>query len=447
MATLRSSSFSSDGASQISSVSHSSSSRWSSTSFSNSLHSLRKNRRRLTQEMLQNLGKTEASDDSHFQRHHLRFCDIIASLKSVIEHMNQYRTQTSEYGRVCSQLGNQVLQLIHARDIGENGDAETFSSAMAMLDSAQKPLINDHHTGDQLIQAAIYSIEKKIIQMESHKKLLEKRAKKKLDHDAYERKLATLERSKKAPSASRMMKKQMRLLQARDELEQVTYDLYKVFAHYEAQRDSLISPELELFRQTMEDRFSRNLSASQFKLKHLTVEKDLIEKKATKILGQMSGRETLSKASVESLNQEACTISSPIQVLKKPVPKCPNPAPFKKTVSLQRSNNRRRHSEITRRLSGSLNRLDNASSLKRSSLSDVEQLCKTFSTQSHDDPVPDIIEETENPTERIESNQMLEEEDDDFVPPPPPEEEWNENFIPPPPADLEDIAEGDEEEE
>lgn len=106
------------------------------------------------------------------------------------------------------------------------------------LDTSQQPLQHGY-TAAQLISAAIISIEKKVVQMESHQVLINTRLRKKLDRDGYERKHWTSKRSKS------------KFLKSQDLLASITHQLYQVFASYEAQRESLISPELDLFRQAI----------------------------------------------------------------------------------------------------------------------------------------------------------------------------------------------------
>lgn len=158
--------------------------------------------------------------------------------------MNDYRGQLIGYSKVCSKLSVQVLSMVNSINIGKDVDAEVFANGLHTI-ATENELKNGYHTADQTIEAAIHSIEKKIIAMESVNVLVQKRERLKLDFDGYLRKYESLKASTTV-SEHKLNVKEEHLNVARAALETTTLEIYKIFALYEVQRDSLISPELEL---------------------------------------------------------------------------------------------------------------------------------------------------------------------------------------------------------
>lgn len=89
----------------------------------------------------------------------------------------------------------------------------------------------------------------------------------KLEFDRYEQKLSKMRKRKDGrPSQQRLERNEQKLQKARVALQTVTFDLYRVFAKYESERDTMLNGELEMVRQVMHNFYAKNADATNFSI-------------------------------------------------------------------------------------------------------------------------------------------------------------------------------------
>jgi hypothetical protein len=117
-----------------------------------------------------------------------------------------------------------------------------------------------------VLAGALRFLDIHISAMKSAKSQIEHRKHVKLEFDCYERKVRKLE--ERTPVATQHLERnRVKLQHAKEALQTVTFDLYRVFAKYESERDTMLNGELEMVRQVMHGFYSRNTEATNFAIK------------------------------------------------------------------------------------------------------------------------------------------------------------------------------------
>lgn len=119
-----------------------------------------------------------------------------------------------------------------------------------------------------MLSGALRFLDIHINAMKSVRSQIEHRKRVKLDFDCYERKLCKLKEAvaaaAKSVSAQRLERNEFKLQKSREMLQAVTFDLYRVFAKYESERDTMLNGELEMVRQVMHSFYTKNAEATDF---------------------------------------------------------------------------------------------------------------------------------------------------------------------------------------
>lgn len=101
--------------------------------------------------------------------------------------------------------------------------------------------------------------------MKSVKSQILHRKQMKLEFDCYEQKVSRLKQRRNSQGdCQRIERNELKLQTARQALEEVTFDLYRVFAKYESERDTMLNGELEMVRQVMHTFYAKNAEATDF---------------------------------------------------------------------------------------------------------------------------------------------------------------------------------------
>lgn len=130
---------------------------------------------------------------------------------------------------------------------------------------AADPLSRSLDYQDEVLSGALRFLDIHINAMKSVKSQMEHRKRVKLDFDCYERKLGKLkEAAAKSVSPQRLERNEFKLQKSREMLRAVTFDLYRVFAKYESERDTMLNGELEMVRQVMHSFYAKNAEATDF---------------------------------------------------------------------------------------------------------------------------------------------------------------------------------------
>ncbi|RLN91308.1 hypothetical protein BBJ28_00013267 [Nothophytophthora sp. Chile5] len=110
----------------------------------------------------------------------------------------------------------------------------------------------------------------------------------KLEFNRYERKLTKLRRRK--DSAQRLERNEQKLDKTRAALQTVTCDLYRVFAKYESERDTMLNGELEMVRQVMHNFYAKNAEATDFAIPE-DVDRSVVDSRTEQLYKSMLERE------------------------------------------------------------------------------------------------------------------------------------------------------------
>lgn len=115
---------------------------------------------------------------------------------------------------------------------------------------------------DEVLAGALRFLDIHINAMKSVRSQIEHRKRVKFDFDCYERKVRGLRGARVSPQ--RLERNEFKLQKSREMLQAVTFDLYRVFAKYESERDTMLNGELEMVRQVMHSFYAKNAEATDF---------------------------------------------------------------------------------------------------------------------------------------------------------------------------------------
>lgn len=121
-----------------------------------------------------------------------------------------------------------------------------------------------------MLSGALRFLDIHINAMKSVRSQIKHRKHVKLDFDCYESKVNHLRvraaASGNGGSSHRLERNELKLATARQTLQTVTFDLYRVFAKYESERDTMLNGELEMVRQVMHNFYAKNAEATDFSI-------------------------------------------------------------------------------------------------------------------------------------------------------------------------------------
>ncbi|OQR90752.1 hypothetical protein ACHHYP_05267 [Achlya hypogyna] len=180
-------------------------------------------KRILTQEVLQAIGKTSATDDDVYTMELNKFRDFVSHVRAYLGELEKYRAGLRNFAGSCSSLATAT--------------AEVFAIALRKVDPAHTGR-NQYHSVDDMIACAIRSVGVKLSDLELYNKDIKARADAKLEFDSYQR----------DPVKQRV---------AQAQLDACTLKMFRVFAKYEAAHDTFLNDELakalsQLFGDAME---------------------------------------------------------------------------------------------------------------------------------------------------------------------------------------------------
>lgn len=276
-----------------------------------------------------------ASPDDEYEQHEQRFLGLLQKLLDIRTSLEHYRaTALPLYSAACASLGADVWCVVSVDTVGKGTDAEKFRHAMCAINetkevknhffnavrlacsvgcssccllacrgledsmtTASVSLTSNTHTlsQDEVLAGALRFLDIHINAMRSVTSQLAHRKRVKLDFDCYVRKLQTLQ----SASAQRRERNELKLARARETLLAVTCDLYRVFAKYESERDTMLNGELEMVRQVMHSFYARNAAATDFVIPE-DVDRAALDAKTTQLYQAMVAKE-LAKQSVKAL--------------------------------------------------------------------------------------------------------------------------------------------------
>ncbi|KAJ0402596.1 hypothetical protein ATCC90586_003442 [Pythium insidiosum] len=246
-------------------------------------------KRRLQYQLLTGFGKELPPADDLYVAHEQRFLSLLQKLLDIRKSLEYYRTKAlPEYCAACAALGADVWCVVSVDAVGKGTDAERFRHAMCAINET-KELKSHYFNADEVLAGALRFLDIHINAMRSVKSQIEHRKHVKLEFDCYERKVARL-RELQTVNVKKLERNQAKLQRAKDALQVATFDLYRVFAKYESERDTMLNGELEMVRQVMNGFYSKNASATNFVIPE-DVDRASIEQRTQEIYTQMVAKE------------------------------------------------------------------------------------------------------------------------------------------------------------
>ncbi|KAJ0402252.1 hypothetical protein P43SY_008244 [Pythium insidiosum] len=246
-------------------------------------------KRRLQYQLLTGFGKELPPADDLYVAHEQRFLSLLQKLLDIRQSLEYYRTKAlPEYCAACAALGADVWCVVSVDAVGKGTDAERFRHAMCAINET-KELKSHYFNADEVLAGALRFLDIHINAMRSVKSQIEHRKHVKLEFDCYERKVARL-CELQTVNVKKLERNQAKLQRAKDALQVATFDLYRVFAKYESERDTMLNGELEMVRQVMNGFYSKNASATNFVIPE-DVDRASIEQRTQEIYTQMVAKE------------------------------------------------------------------------------------------------------------------------------------------------------------
>ncbi|EEY68149.1 uncharacterized protein PITG_04536 [Phytophthora infestans T30-4] len=224
-------------------------------------------KRKLQYQIMCRVHKQLASPDDVYEQHEQRFLGLLQKLLDIRKSLEHYRTMALPlYCASCASLGADVWCVVSVDAVGKGADAEKFRHAMCAINEtkeAKKHFFN----ADAVLSGAVRFLEIHINAMKSVQSQISYRKAIKLEFDRYEQKLNKLRKQKDSgKSSQRLERNEQKLHKARAALQTVTFDLYRVFAKYESERDAMLNGELEMVRQVMHNFYAKNADATNFSI-------------------------------------------------------------------------------------------------------------------------------------------------------------------------------------
>ncbi|OQR85974.1 hypothetical protein ACHHYP_11127 [Achlya hypogyna] len=225
--------------------------------------SLRDRQRRWFQKTLVSIGRATPTPDDYYTKEKDRFLSLLKSVEDIRSSLERYKTMLPQYSLTCAKLGVDVWCVVSADSVGrQTVAAETFRHAMCAINEKQE--IKSHFfNADAVLNGAIQFVNIHVSTMQSYKPVMTHREGLKLDYDSYDRALRTLRRSAKY-TVQELAKAEAKVAAARVALDDATVMLYRVFAKYEAERDTMLNGELEMVRQVMYTFYKQSAEVTNF---------------------------------------------------------------------------------------------------------------------------------------------------------------------------------------
>ncbi|TYZ57338.1 hypothetical protein PybrP1_002931 [[Pythium] brassicae (nom. inval.)] len=256
-------------------------------------------KRQLRFQLLDRLGKaravlarhaTAAEDDDDYAQHEQRFAGLLRKLLDIRQSLEHYRARALPlYCAACASLGADVWCVVGVHSVGKGADAEKFRHAMCAINET-KEAKSHFFNADEVLAGALRFLDIHVNAMKSVRSQIEHRKRVKFDCDCYARKLRRLRAAAARASPQRVERNERKLQRARELLQAVTFELYRVFAKYESERDTMLNGELEMVRQVMHSFYAKNAAATDFAIPE-DVDRAALDAKTQQIYAAMVAKE------------------------------------------------------------------------------------------------------------------------------------------------------------
>ncbi|KAG2520450.1 hypothetical protein JM18_006800 [Phytophthora kernoviae] len=254
-------------------------------------HVWQQRKRKLQYQILCRVRKQLASPDDVYEQHEQRFLGLLQKLLDIRKSLEHYRTTALPvYCSACASLGADVWCVVSVDAVGKGADAEKFRHAMCAINET-KEAKNHFFNADAVLSGALRFLDIHINAMKSVQSQISHRKDVKLEFDRYEQKLSKMRKHKDAGGVTqRLERNEHKLQQARTALQTVTFDLYRVFAKYESERDTMLNGELEMVRQVMHNFYAKNADATDFAIPE-EVDRSVVDSRTEQLFKSMVEKE------------------------------------------------------------------------------------------------------------------------------------------------------------
>ncbi|KAH7463014.1 uncharacterized protein KRP23_13231 [Phytophthora ramorum] len=248
-------------------------------------------KRKVQYQVMCRVRKQLASPDDVYEQHEQRFLGLLQKLLDIRKSLEHYRaTALPLYCSACASLGADVWCVVSVDAVGKGADAEKFRHAMCAINET-KEAKNHFFNADAVLSGALRFLDIHINAMKSVQSQISHRKDVKLEFDRYEQKLSKMRKRKNAgTSTQRLERNEQKLHKARVALQTVTFDLYRVFAKYESERDTMLNGELEMVRQVMHNFYAKNAEATNFAIPE-EVDRNVVDARAEQLFKSMVEKE------------------------------------------------------------------------------------------------------------------------------------------------------------
>ncbi|KAL3664120.1 hypothetical protein V7S43_011004 [Phytophthora oleae] len=231
--------------------------------------------------------KQLASPDDVYEQHEQRFLGLLQKLLDIRKSLEHYRaTALPLYCSSCASLGADVWCVVSVDAVGKGADAEKFRHAMCAINET-KEAKNHFFNADAVLSGAVRFLDIHINAMKSVQSQISHRKDVKLEFDRYEQKLSKMRKRKNGKtSPQRLERNEQKMHKAREALQTATFDLYRVFAKYESERDTMLNGELEMVRQVMHNFYAKNAEATNFSIPE-EVDRSVVDARAEQLFKKM----------------------------------------------------------------------------------------------------------------------------------------------------------------
>ncbi|KDO31769.1 hypothetical protein SPRG_03689 [Saprolegnia parasitica CBS 223.65] len=203
-------------------------------------------KRIITQEVLQAIGKTTPTDDGVYQRELLKFQDFVTHVRATLRELERYRCSLQLFCSATTALANEVVCLATPSHLGQVPPTHPEALATALRQVAPSRIMKtQYYSVDDTITGAIRSLCIKLAELEAQTNDIKARAQAKLEFDSYARAAKPSDKHDAALA----------------HLDACTRTVFRIFAKYEALRNTFLSNELELVRQALSSFFLNGADA------------------------------------------------------------------------------------------------------------------------------------------------------------------------------------------
>ncbi|KAE8878096.1 hypothetical protein PF005_g3510 [Phytophthora fragariae] len=249
-----------------------------------------RHKRKLQYQVMCRVHKQLGSPDDVYEQHEQRFLGLLQKLLDIRKSLEHYRaTALPLYCSACASLGADVWCVVSVDAVGKGADAEKFRHAMCAINETKDK--SHFFNADAVLLGALRFLDIHVNAMKSVQSQISHRKDVKLEFDRYEQKLSKMrKREDGRASHQRLERNEQKLQKARVALQTVTFDLYRVFAKYESERDTMLNGELEMVRQVMHNFYAKNADATNFSIPG-EVDRSVVDSRAEQLFKGMVEKE------------------------------------------------------------------------------------------------------------------------------------------------------------